>query len=433
MLIPLTTDAPVWHRPWCTIGIMALCLVIHPWTMQVADADPERLIPLLLIYGEWNPLQWITSVFLHEGWMHLLGNLLFLWAFGLVVEGQLGWWKFGLLYLAITVLSGGIEQTIMLGGEGGSLGASGVIFGLLAIVLLWAPENEVDCLWFIGIRIIHLEMQWRWFALWYIGWEVLMALLNGMEMSSAVLHLIGAATGVPLGIALLKLKVVDCEGWDLFSRMRRNRTLSPASAHAATQGRPVPPVAPHPTSAAKPSTATVPRPPTANHRQPVPHAAIAGTEITAKFLLLLEEQDHQAALALYRTSKEANSAWRAPSDALDRLARRLWRDVTQSPGHRSREKQRSDPIYDPGTTKQHDQAVTDVLLIAEDRIRESPLDADLTRLIAAAALLQQQRPRAAIEHLDLINPDTLPGPQREHPGRLRASAERQIADGALEF
>ncbi len=57
--------------------------------------------------------------------MHLVGNMFFLWGFGLVVEGKLGWWRFLLLYLTIGAIYSVIIQTSMLGAtEGGALGAS---------------------------------------------------------------------------------------------------------------------------------------------------------------------------------------------------------------------------------------------------------------------------------------------------------------------
>ena len=59
--------------------------------------------------GRWSlgdgihPLQWLTNNFLHAGFFHLAGNMIFLWTFGLVVEGKLGWWAFLLVYLGLGV------------------------------------------------------------------------------------------------------------------------------------------------------------------------------------------------------------------------------------------------------------------------------------------------------------------------------------------
>ena len=98
---------------------------------------------LILQYGTFKPWQWITSNFMHAGIMHLLGNMFCLWGFGLVVEGKIGWWRFLLVYLGIGITQCGLEQTLMLfADEGGSLGASAIIYGLMAMCMVWAPRMK---------------------------------------------------------------------------------------------------------------------------------------------------------------------------------------------------------------------------------------------------------------------------------------------------
>src|SRR5579862_4155845 len=98
------------------------------------QADPHAAEPWALQFGQGlHPLQWITNNFLHADILHLVGNMFFLWGFGLVVEGKLGWWRFLLLYLTMGAIYGFIIQAVMLGAHGAALGASGVIFGLMAI------------------------------------------------------------------------------------------------------------------------------------------------------------------------------------------------------------------------------------------------------------------------------------------------------------
>lgn len=92
MLIPWNTDAPIYHAPWATGGLILVNVAVFGAMLASGDAD-QTFGPWLLSYGDGlHPLQWITSNFLHAGALHLLGNMIFLWAFGLVVEGKLGWW-----------------------------------------------------------------------------------------------------------------------------------------------------------------------------------------------------------------------------------------------------------------------------------------------------------------------------------------------------
>lgn len=111
MFIPLGTDAPLYHFPYATIGLIAVnavCFAITGFGM-----DPEAVNPWLLHHGPGiSPLEWFSSAFAHGGWTHLIGSMLFLWTFGLVVEGKLGWRRFLPLYLVLTVGCGLVEDMV---------------------------------------------------------------------------------------------------------------------------------------------------------------------------------------------------------------------------------------------------------------------------------------------------------------------------------
>jgi len=90
MLIPLNTDAPLYHYPFGTIGLIVANLGC--FALTGFGTDSAALEPWALQYGEGlSPVQWFSSAFAHAGVMHILGNMFFLWGFGLVVEGKLGW------------------------------------------------------------------------------------------------------------------------------------------------------------------------------------------------------------------------------------------------------------------------------------------------------------------------------------------------------
>jgi membrane associated rhomboid family serine protease len=224
LIAPYSTDAPIYYRPWVTGGLIVVnVLIFFATTFQLIVGnfeDAESIEWLILKFDTINPLQWISSAFMHGDFMHLLGNMFFLWAFGLVVEGKIGNLPFLGLYMLMAAIDGAAVQIPMfiMGSEGGALGASGVIFALMVIAMLWAPENEMDCFYFAGfytgtfeIRIVKLGgcfMMLQLFFLW----------LGGFTMSSEMLHLIGAAIGMFFGIAMLRQNMVDCEGWDYISR-----------------------------------------------------------------------------------------------------------------------------------------------------------------------------------------------------------------------
>src|SRR5262249_45472444 len=141
-IFPWGTDAPLYHRPIVTIGLVlanVASFFLFPakqyedWTLVLGDGL--------------HPLQWLTNIFMHAGWFHLIGNVIFLWTFGMVVEGKLGWWAFLLIYIGLGVGESAAMQLLVPSGEPvHMLGVSGIIFGLLAMCLVWAPKNEVVCI-----------------------------------------------------------------------------------------------------------------------------------------------------------------------------------------------------------------------------------------------------------------------------------------------
>ncbi len=148
MLLPYGSDAPLYHIPIAT-GVMILANVLAfigvlALQEQMSEEQFKLVVnQLILQYGTWKPWQWVTSNFMHAGFLHLFGNMFSLWGFGIVVEGKIGWWRFLLVYFGIGITQSGMEQTIMVfASEGGSLGASAIIYGLLAICVVWAPRTK---------------------------------------------------------------------------------------------------------------------------------------------------------------------------------------------------------------------------------------------------------------------------------------------------
>ncbi len=217
---PYATDAPLYHLPIATIGLILANVLVYVGmvTGQIHDAESW-----ILVYGAGlHPAQWLTSIFSHAGVQHLVGNMLFLWIFGLIVEGKIGWWKFLACYLGIGLIQSMLEQIAMLGYTGqvpGALGASAAIFGIMAIAAVWAPLNEITFYWFAFVYRFDsgtFDVGVYVMAVLYVSWEILMVVIFGGGAASSLLHISGAAVGLPIGLLMLKLKLVDCDNCDLF-------------------------------------------------------------------------------------------------------------------------------------------------------------------------------------------------------------------------
>jgi membrane associated rhomboid family serine protease len=252
IVIPMGTDAPIYHWPYATVGLIvlnvALLFAVPPVpTAPRLDEDGEVIedvddvstfdrYALAIGDGRLHPVQWVTHNFLHYGFVHLAGNMLFLWAFGIVVEGKLGPLKYLLTYLAIGTLHGALMQALLMrsGLDGHAAGASAVVYGLLAVCMIWAPRNEVNCIaiLFLGFRtfVFHWDLYYTTVALLYIGEQVVglvvWGALGGMVMITELGHLSGAFWGTVVAVALLKAGLVNCEGWDVFSLWTKDRKLA---------------------------------------------------------------------------------------------------------------------------------------------------------------------------------------------------------------
>lgn len=100
----------------------------------------------------------LTSVFLHAGWIHILGNMLFLWVFGDNVEDRLGHFRYLLFYLACGVGAGLVQVVVDPGSLIPAVGASGAIAGVLGAYLLLYPRAWVKVLIPIFIILIPIDL-----------------------------------------------------------------------------------------------------------------------------------------------------------------------------------------------------------------------------------------------------------------------------------
>ncbi|WP_299150258.1 rhomboid family intramembrane serine protease [uncultured Tateyamaria sp.] len=116
----------------------------------------------------------VTSMFLHGGWMHLIGNMLFLWIFGDNVEDEMGHLPFLGFYLATGIAAGLIHVVSAPYSLVPTVGASGAIAGVMGAYLLLFPRARVDILLFLVVyfRVFPIPawiMLAVWFAMQFMG------------------------------------------------------------------------------------------------------------------------------------------------------------------------------------------------------------------------------------------------------------------------
>jgi membrane associated rhomboid family serine protease len=139
----------------------------------------ERLMGLVAFPGNWGietPLYFVTlftHMFLHGGWLHLLGNMLYLWIFGDNVEDALGSGAYLLFYIACGVIAA-LGQAIF--STAPLVGASGAICGVLGAYFILFPGGRIATLIFLGVFITVIELP----ALIVIGVFILVQIIEAL-------------------------------------------------------------------------------------------------------------------------------------------------------------------------------------------------------------------------------------------------------------
>ncbi len=128
---------------------------------------PQRFLANPALYG----ITIFTAMFMHAGWIHLLGNMLYLWIFGDNVEDRLGHFKFILFYLLCGVAATLVQFIFSAGSNIPNVGASGAIAGVLGAYLIMFPGRKVNVL--MGIFVIPMP------ALVVIGLWIILQFFNG--------------------------------------------------------------------------------------------------------------------------------------------------------------------------------------------------------------------------------------------------------------
>ena len=220
MLIPYGTDAPIYHWPIVT-GVL---IVTNVLVMILQFVAPDASHAYMLALGDGvHPIQWLSACFIHAGILHLIGNMLFLWCFGIIVEGKIGSLMFAGLYLCIGAAENAALQMIYLNGEPTflPLGASGAVMALMAIALLWAPQDNIKA-WFNPalFYFFNVEIPIAFLSLLYAMWDFTIALFSDFTFGTSVAHLMGFATGLTFGTVLLLSRTIETEKRDLLSMFR---------------------------------------------------------------------------------------------------------------------------------------------------------------------------------------------------------------------
>ena len=196
-MIPLKDDNPTSSRPIVSYGIVGFCILIFiaqlglsqdelrdftysygltPSVLMGIDQLPndlDRISPVGTIF---------TSMFMHGGWMHLIGNMLYLWIFADNIEDDLGTLNFVIFYFVCGVGAAMSQVLIDINSQIPMIGASGAIGGVLGAYLINYPNARVLVLIPFGFFSQLLKIK----ALYVLGFWFILQFINSFLSSSSV-------------------------------------------------------------------------------------------------------------------------------------------------------------------------------------------------------------------------------------------------------
>jgi membrane associated rhomboid family serine protease len=201
-MFPLSDDNPTRRQPVATIGLILVNALVWVFVQGLGAAGPLAeslclygLIPgdllgtitpgtrqplsetlVCVLDGDGRATSVVTSMFMHGGWFHIIGNMWFLWVFGDNVEDVMGPVRFIVFYLLCGLGAAAAQILTDLSSTLPMVGASGAIGGVMGAYALLFPQARVKTLIFLGFFITTISVP----AVFMLGYWFLLQVLGGL-------------------------------------------------------------------------------------------------------------------------------------------------------------------------------------------------------------------------------------------------------------
>jgi len=195
-VVPIRDENPTRITPYVTYGLIIANVLVFMYELSLSPAELEQFLRVWAVVPreltaswsgavsphpvpEWTTL--FTSQFLHGGFLHIAGNMLFLWIFGNNVEESLGHIKYLIFYLACGALAALTQWFFSAYSPIPSLGASGAIAGVMGAYILKYPNAKVLTLVPLGIVLVPFRIP----AIFFLGFWCAQQALYGLVSLNA--------------------------------------------------------------------------------------------------------------------------------------------------------------------------------------------------------------------------------------------------------
>src|SRR5579863_7127433 len=160
-MFPLHDDQPLHSVSISTITIIALNVLVFFHQLTLDDYSVNNFIShwgLVATYRSFHLANIFTSMFIHGGWMHIIGNMIFLWCFGRSLEDAMGSGKFLIFYILCGIAAAFTQSFLTWGSRAPMIGASGAIAGVMGAYLLKFPRARISTLVVVIFFITRIDI-----------------------------------------------------------------------------------------------------------------------------------------------------------------------------------------------------------------------------------------------------------------------------------
>lgn len=199
MLFPIgDTQVEEGHKPYLSHLFLFLNIIIFFYEVSLGGALTNQflikfgVIPVEIIQGQ-DLFTLVTSLFLHGGWMHLIGNMIFLWIFGDNIEATIGSASFFLFYIGGGIIASMFHIFFNTQSMIPSIGASGAIAAVMGAYLVMFPKSQVKVVFVIFFTTFKIP------AILFLGIWFVQQLLSGLGSLSVTADVSGVAWWAHIG------------------------------------------------------------------------------------------------------------------------------------------------------------------------------------------------------------------------------------------
>ena len=223
-MFPLRDDRPHYSRPYVTLLLIACNVLVFLYEMLLSPYARNAFIAtygMIPDHEYFRPITLLTSMFLHGGWLHIISNMMFLWAFGRSLEDGMGRARYLIFYMLCGVAAGLTQLYFNPDLRVPTVGASGAIAAVMGAYMITFPRAYIHTLIFVFVFVTTVDIP----AVFILGYWFLTQLFNGVgTIGYSHVSQGGTAWFAHIGGFLAGLVAIKMLGIDDERAMRRRVT-----------------------------------------------------------------------------------------------------------------------------------------------------------------------------------------------------------------